>query len=94
MTFWVQPMGTGPLPPAKGVWPGVRAAFYRAFPEYQGSLACIQAPRPPYYVFVCVGPGCSGLLPPAGEYLKILLEQAFPGAKVRPYGKVWLEASR
>ncbi|WP_027883258.1 hypothetical protein [Meiothermus rufus] len=94
MTFWVRPAGARVLPPAKEVLPGVLEAFYQVFPEYHGSLTCIQSPRLPRYVFVCAGPGCNGLLPPAGRYLQALLERAFPGAEVRPYGKAWLEASR
>jgi len=93
VTFWVRPLGEEPLPEAKTRLEALLAEFYEAFPEYAGSLAFSQSSRPPRYVFVYVNQGCAGLLPVAGQFLQGLLQQAFPQSEVRPYGRVWLEAS-
>lgn len=91
MTLWVRPSAEETLPEAKALLEGLLQAFYEAFPEYDGVLAFTQSPRLPRYVFVYASQGCTGLLPQAGRFLQDLLQHAFPGTEVRPYGKVWSE---
>ncbi len=91
MTLWVRPIAEEPLPEASALLESLLAAFYEAFPEYNGVLAFTQSPRQPRYVFIYASQGCTGLLPQAGRFLQDLLQQAFPGGEVRPYGKVWPE---
>lgn len=92
-TFWVRPVGAEPLPEARALLEGLLAIFYEAFPEYAGALVFSQSPRPPGHIFVYLNQGCTGLLPLAGQFLQELLQQAFPSSEVRPYGRVWLQAS-
>ncbi|RDI96727.1 hypothetical protein DV704_00280 [Meiothermus sp. QL-1] len=91
VTLWVRPKGEAPLPEAQGLLEGLLSLFYEAFPEYEGTLAYSQSPRPPRYAFVYVNSSCRGLLPPAGCFLRGLLERAFPQGEVRAYGRVWPE---
>ncbi|GEM84252.1 hypothetical protein [Meiothermus hypogaeus] len=91
VTLWVRPKGEAPLPEARVLLEGLLATFYEAFPEYGGMLVFSQSPRLPCYVFVYVRQGCTGLYPSAGQFLQGLLQQAFPQAEVRAYGRVWQE---
>lgn len=93
VTFWVRPKNAEPLPEARALLEGLLAIFYEAFPEYAGTLVFSQSPRSPGHVFVYVSQGCTGLLPAAGRFLQALLQQAFPQGEVRPYGRVWSQAS-
>lgn len=91
VTFWVRPLGEEPLPEARTRLEALLAVFYAAFPEYAGTLAFSQSPRPPRYVFVYVNQGCAGLFPAAGQFVQGRLQQAFPQGEVRPYGRIWQE---
>ncbi|HEU4740408.1 MAG TPA: hypothetical protein VFS50_02270 [Meiothermus sp.] len=89
VAFWVRPKDEKDLPEAGDLLEPLLQTFYQAFPEYEGCLGGFPAPRGPHGAFVYVSGPCNGLLPGASEYLQSLLEQAFPQAEVRWYGRPW-----
>lgn len=90
MTFWVKPQSSlEALPEARDLVQDLLELFYEYFPEYEGCLGFSQSPRRPRYLFLYMEGPCGGLLPSATQFLKKLLETAFPHAEVRVYGKPW-----
>ncbi len=90
MTFWVKPRSSiEALPEAQELVRDLIELFEEHFPEYAGCLGFSQSPRRPRYLFLYMEGPCGGLYPMAAEFLKSLLEAAFPGAEVRVYGKPW-----
>lgn len=87
VTLWVRPNEEAGLP--NKALEFLLETFYQNFPEYEGGLVVLQAPRRPQGVFVYVSGLVGGLLPEAATYLRRLLERAFPQAEVRTYGRPW-----
>lgn len=86
-TFWLRPKGENSLPESGHRLEQLLARFYQHFPEYQGALRFLQSPIEGRQVFVYTEGG-PNLLPDAGEYLGELLAGAFPGAQIKPYGRL------
>ena len=87
VTFWVRPIGEAILPESQHQLWQLLVKFYQAFPEYDGALRFLQSQIGGRQVFVYATADCPNLLPDASEYLGGLLEEAFPGAEVKPYGR-------
>lgn len=85
VTFWIK-AHQGALPQNVPLQ-ALLQDFAKHFPEYQHALHIFQSPRWPHHVFVCVQPGCLGVLPLAAQHLEHLLNQAFPHSHIRKYGK-------
>ena len=90
MTFWVKPKSSiEALPEAQALVRDLLELFYEYFPEYEGCLGFSQSPRRPRSLVRYMAGPCGGLLPAATQFLRELLEAAFPQAEVRVYGKPW-----